>query len=134
MLQKSATPRQPDAMDLSDDTAVPSKDCPTPKAECPTPKAKETPSSAIDPALSGVSSPSQQSETDSAKDKAEEEWVENIRMIESLRKYVKERLDSHQYEEDQEDHDSKESAAAQLTAAAQSGGNDGLYPTLRTSE
>ena len=72
----------------------------------PTQAAKQLPypgqsSSNIDPALSGVSSPGAASDSEqSARDRAEEVWVENIRVIEALKRMVAERLERHDYEDD----------------------------------
>ncbi|RKF65289.1 pH-response transcription factor pacC/RIM101 [Golovinomyces cichoracearum] len=53
----------------------------------------------IDPALSEINSHTDHSENgDSARDRAEEEWIENIRVIEALRCMVSERLRRKEYE------------------------------------
>ncbi|RKF62935.1 pH-response transcription factor pacC/RIM101 [Erysiphe neolycopersici] len=58
----------------------------------------------IDPALSDVNSPSEPMDnSESARDKAEEAWIENIRVIEALRHLVNERLRRKEYESDNED-------------------------------
>jgi len=76
----------------------------TPKAsDSKRPKSKGN--SSIDPALRGedgsgsdsVSTPAAQSE--GAEDKRQEEWIENIRLIEALRKWVGDRLKSGDFEE-----------------------------------
>ena len=36
-------------------------------------------------------------------DSSQQSWVENIRVIERLRAYLKERLEAHDYSEDEED-------------------------------
>lgn len=65
-------------------------------------------SSSLDPALratptqSSSQSPSSgAANSDSAEDKVQEAWVENIRVIETLRKYIQERLANEQYEGDE---------------------------------
>ncbi|RAL59728.1 hypothetical protein DID88_000361 [Monilinia fructigena] len=62
----------------------------------------------IDPALSSVSSPTADRSIDSgesARDRAEEAWIENIRVIEALRRYVSERLQNGEYVKDDEEED-----------------------------
>jgi hypothetical protein len=55
----------------------------------------------VDPALR---SPSVASSTPTETgDSSQQSWVENIRVIERLRAYLKERLDTHDFSEDQED-------------------------------
>ncbi|POS85534.1 hypothetical protein EPUL_002623, partial [Erysiphe pulchra] len=57
----------------------------------------------IDPALSEVNSPAEPIDnSESARDKAEETWIENIRVIEALRHLVNERLRRKEYESDDE--------------------------------
>ena len=64
---------------------------------------KATPK-AVDSALS-VGSPSSESESDSTKEREEQydRWLENMRVIESLRDYVRRRLDLKEYVEDGDD-------------------------------
>lgn len=76
----------------------------TPKAsDNKRPKSKGN--SSIDPALRGEessdsgSTPAARSEGD---DKRQEDWVENIRTIETLRKWISERLSRGDFEEDSE--------------------------------
>lgn len=64
-------------------------------------------SSSIDPALRGnsaVQSPETNASSDGIEDKSQESWVENIRVIETIRKWIGERLVSKDYErgDDQE--------------------------------
>lgn len=72
-----------------------------------TPKQSDVkgPTSSIDPALRGeeeVKSPSESASTPAAhsehEDKRQEEWVENIRVIEALRRWIGERLQSGEYD------------------------------------
>lgn len=104
-LQRQAPPRgqadiDSEAMDVDSDGAK------TPRAHA---KDDDRPgSSALDPALRGtptqssVQSPaSGAANSDSAEDKVQEAWVENIRVIETLRKYIQERLANQQYEGDE---------------------------------
>ena len=86
----------------------------TPKAsDSKRPKSKGN--SSIDPALRGeegsgsdtASTPAAQSEGD---DKRQEEWVENIRLIEALRKWVGDRLKSGDFDEVEKSPDAQEGA------------------------
>ena len=53
----------------------------------------------IDPALSGLASPLSSPERDNGlADRADEMWVENIRMLEALREFVREKLERGEYE------------------------------------
>jgi hypothetical protein len=76
----------------------------TPRASDKRAKGKN---SSIDPALRGEdeksSSGSISSPADAADDKRQEEWVENIRVIEALKKWVSERLKNGEYEEEEGD-------------------------------
>ena len=128
MLQRSANPRAGDAMEMSDDSATPS-----PKMAAPAIiKTRHSSSANIDPALSGVSSPGERSESgDSARDRAEEAWIENIRVIEALRMMVQERLKSGKYEPDA---DTPMSNAGSDDTVVAKDEEKSLYPTLRTEE
>jgi len=79
-----------------------------------------TPKVNIDPSLSTVSSPSSgnSESSETSRDKAEEIWVENIRVIEALRNFVAERLKSGAYEEEKEEEKKTE---------------ESLYPVLRAA-
>jgi hypothetical protein len=121
MPQRSANPRSADMMDVSDDSATPS-----PKMSAPQIIKSVVSSSNIDPALSGVSSPAERSDSgDSARDRAEEAWIENIRVIEALRKMVQERLDSGKYEQEEGD---------VSMSGTEPKEEKSLYPTLRADE
>ncbi|TVY52035.1 pH-response transcription factor pacC [Lachnellula cervina] len=128
MLQRSAHPRDLSMMDTSSDDSR----TPSPKETTPRPEHKSILSSNIDPALSGISSPSAQSESgDSAKDRAEEAWIENIRVIEALRELIKERLRRKQYyEEGSEDMDM--SGTGDKLSPERS--SESLYPVLRSDD
>ncbi|KAF7197221.1 pH-response transcription factor [Pseudocercospora fuligena] len=92
----------------------------TPKAsDAKRPKSKGN--SSIDPALRGenegsdsASTPAAQSE--GAEDKQQEQWVENIRLIEALRKWVGERLKNGEYDnaEASKSDDAKEGADVEM--------------------
>ncbi|KAI9703588.1 MAG: hypothetical protein M1836_007358 [Candelina mexicana] len=96
-LQKaSKPPREDDEMDTSDDNATPTSDRGTPTNKD---KKIDISSALIDPALSGLNSPGQQSDAEAAADKAQEQWVDNIRIIEGLRKFIAEKLEAGQYDD-----------------------------------
>ena len=90
-----------------------------------------TPSGAsnIDPALSGVSSPGATSDSESARDRAEEIWVENIRVIEALKRMVAERLERHEYEEDPAENQNAPAEHGQEQVKQE----QSLYPVLRAA-
>ena len=79
----------------------------------------------VDPALS-LRSPSQVSSTSTehAGDVSQQSWVENIRTIERLRQYLKDRLDAEDYEMDDEQPDAKHHSQENEDA-------HNLYPVLR---
>lgn len=54
----------------------------------------------VDPALR---SPGAQSESSEGTDKAQESWIENVRIIEALRQFVQEKLKTGDFEEDDDD-------------------------------
>lgn len=99
----------------------------TPKQSDVQPDAKEKPADSIDPALRGedVKSPSEASGTPAAEqhdDKRQEEWVENIRVIEALRRWIGDRLrngefESEQSPEHQEASQAQEGAANEMDAS-----------------
>lgn len=108
----------------------------TPKAsEMKLPKNKGI--SSIDPALRGED---EKSSSDSgstpADDKHQEEWVENIRVIEALKKWVSERLKNGDFEENGSSNDSKEGAEKNMEIAKlveekmADADSDVKYPTL----
>jgi hypothetical protein len=126
MLQRSANPpRSVDMMDVSDDSTTP-----FPKESAPQPLSINSDvSSNIDPALSGVSSPGVHSESgDSARDRAEEAWIENIRVIEALRKFISDKLERKEYEDD----DVSMGGTEEKSVAEKSSEN--LYPVLRADD
>ncbi|KAK4693161.1 hypothetical protein P7C71_g4186, partial [Lecanoromycetidae sp. Uapishka_2] len=108
-LQKAAPMKLKDEMDTSADGTSVSKSAisssSSSEAGPNTPKVqnrrKDFSASNLDPALGGVASPS--GEMDEGAIKANEEWVGNARTIESLRNWLKQRLDNHEYENDGED-------------------------------
>ena len=113
-------------MELSDEALTPSPKESTPRASPAL--ARTELSSNIDPLLSGVSSPGERSESgDSARDRAEEAWIENIRVIEALRKLVQDRLERKEYDSDSDvDMSGMENKAARAEKSSEN-----LYPVLR---
>ena len=128
MLQRSAAPRS-ELIDASDEIAAAS---PVSKETTPTPTIlKSEVVNNIDPSLSGVSSPGATSESgDSARDRAEEAWIENIRVIEALRKFISDKLERKEYDDDEED--VAMGGMSMKTEAEKSSEN--LYPTLRADD
>lgn len=115
---------------MNDDASSDGSHTPTPKETSPRPDniVKSTLSSNIDPALSGAISPSSQSEGgDSARDRAEEAWIENIRIIEAIREFVKQRLNAKDYVKDDDEDE-------EMSDAKEAPSSEGLYPTLRADE
>ena len=112
-------------MDTSDDSRTPS----------PTIRKSEV-SNNIDPALSGVKSPTERSESgdsgESARDRAEEAWIENIRVIEALRKLISDRLERKEYVDDDDDVSMSGTDRKGEREAEKSSEN--LYPTLRADD
>ena len=130
MLQRSANPpRSIDMMGVSDESTTPSPKETTPRAEI----IRTEVSSNIDPALSGVGSPGGHSESgesgDSARDRAEEAWIENIRVIEALRKFISDKLERKEYEDDD---DVSMGGTEEKTEAEKS--SESLYPVLRADD
>jgi hypothetical protein len=140
MLQRSANPRSNNMMmDGASDSPTPSPKETTPRPE--TLVRAELASTPNSPLYGvGVGSPSEHSESgDSARERAEEAdrreeaWIENIRVIEALRKLISERLERREYEDD-------EDAAMSGTATADKHyhqappSSEGLYPTLRADD
>jgi hypothetical protein len=114
-------------MDVSDDSGAAS-----PKETTPTPSiVKSEVVNNIDPSLSGISSPGTQSESgDSARDRAEEAWIENIRVIEALRKFISDKLERKEYDEDEED----VSMGGTETKTEAKKSSENLYPVLRADD
>ncbi|KFY86329.1 hypothetical protein V500_07688 [Pseudogymnoascus sp. VKM F-4518 (FW-2643)] len=87
----------------------------------------------IDPALGGVSSPSPSgTEEGDARDRAEEVWVENIRVIEALRKLIADRLERGEYEDDKAEGEDTEMGEAQ-EGEKEVKAEESLYPVLRAA-
>jgi hypothetical protein len=75
----------------------------------------------VDPALR---SPGMQSESSEGTDKAQESWIENVRIIEALRRFVQEKLERGDFEEE------GESSKSEMTEMEDSDAKS-LYPILR---
>ncbi|CZT50491.1 probable pH-response transcription factor pacC/RIM101 [Rhynchosporium secalis] len=124
MLQRSAVPKS-EMMDSSDNDSTPS-----PKETTPTIR-NSVISSNIDPALSGVASPSAQSESgESAKDRAEEAWIENIRVVEALRKLIQDKLERREYV----DEDVPMGGTDSEEVKQEEKSSESLYPVLRADD
>ena len=109
ILQKAApsrTSRREDKMDTSDDSP-PKAGSSSSSAASPVSKPLtchniDFSSSNLDPALGGMASPSS-GEMDEGAIKDNEEWVGNVRTIEALRSWIKQRLDNHEYASGEEE-------------------------------
>jgi hypothetical protein len=130
MLQRSANPRSTDMMDVSVDSRSPSPKETTPRSDT---LIKTEIFSNIDPALASVSSPSGRSDSgESAReraeaDRAEEEWINNIRVVEALRRMISERLEHRIYEADENTEDISMSGIERKAEESP----HSLYPVLR---
>jgi hypothetical protein len=125
MLQH-ANPRRADMMDVSDDSRSP-----TPRETTPRPESvvKTEIASNIDPALSGVVSPSEQSDSgESARDRAEEAWIANIRVVEALRKMISDRLERKEYD------DEEDVSMSGTEPKEEEKRSESLYPILRAED
>jgi hypothetical protein len=127
MLQRSA----PSALEQreSDDSSNPSA---SPRSPTNTITRTEVTSN-LDPALASVPSPGSVSESgDSARDRAEEAWIENIRVIEALRKLISDKLERKEYEDDEGDTEMGGVEARGEQASEKS--SEISYPTLRADD
>lgn len=125
MLQH-ANPRRADMMDGSDDSRSP-----TPKETTPRPETivQTDLASNIDPALSGVTSPGAQSDSgESARDRAEEAWIANIRVVEALRKLIADRLERKEYDDDED------VSMSGTEDKEEEKSSESLYPILRSED
>ena len=105
-LQKAAPariPKREDVMDTSDDSPrgafSGSSSAASPMSKPTNRRNVDFSSFNLDPALGGVASPSS-GEMDEGAIKDNEEWVGNARTIEALRKWIKQRLENHEYAND----------------------------------
>jgi hypothetical protein len=138
LLQRSAGPRSIDGMDIDDPSISTSKES-TPHASSGEADSKEVSASFIDPALSNLSSPGQHSDSDeSARDRAEEIWVENMRVIEALKNLIHDRLENHLYEDDTDKAAKKATSSEDKDmtmddSTERDDDHDSLYPRLRAA-
>lgn len=136
MLQRAAGPREADVMD-EEMTHASSKET-TPRPSSVERTAGGTSPSVIDPALSAIDSPSQPSESSEiAQDRAQEAWVETMRIIEALRQLVSDRLEQGMFEND-DDVEMEESEQEQQAGESHSPAKEdskapeeSLYPVLK---
>jgi hypothetical protein len=148
MLQKPSRPHNEEDMDTSDDSgshsATPfhrserrySREDSGQESVSRKVKGAEISSALIDPALAALGSPtSAHSEAgeDAQADKAYAIWIENIRVVEALKRLVEVRLANHQYESDDEPMEDGESSSKpqdrEMTEAEKDA--ESLYPVLR---
>lgn len=109
-LQRQAPSQDVEMQDIDDGTLTPK--------QSDVKHSKSKGNSSIDPALRGEDSsesPSTPATRSENEDKRQEDWIENIRTIESLRKWVSERLARGDYEEDNEE--GREGAGSEDDAA-----------------
>lgn len=128
-LQRQAPGQDTEMMDADDRSR-------TPKASDP--KRTKSKVSSIDPALRGEDEKSSsESVTTPVDDKRQEEWIENIRIIEALKKWVEGRLKNGEYEDDEpsnadKDGSDKNVEIAKLVEEKMADADSGAvkYPTL----
>ncbi|OCK81282.1 hypothetical protein K432DRAFT_20918 [Lepidopterella palustris CBS 459.81] len=130
LLQKAAPGRRPsDQMDTSEDGASPKESRRSSEQDGLRHNVNQLAiqSPKVDPALS-LRSPSQQSVSSGEHNaEAQESWIENIRTIERLRSFIKDRLEHHDYIEDEDAQDSpNQDSRPSMNEDAQN-----LYPVLR---
>ncbi len=138
MLQRSAEPGSVDEMDVDDAPITTPKESLRSTSSIEVSPEKVS-TSLIDPALSNLSSPGHQSDSDeSARDRAEEIWVENMRVIEALKNLIHDRLENRIYEDDKDKANNKETKGEDKEMAMdgsfeQNDDQDSLYPRLRAA-
>ena len=139
MLQKASKPPRDggsDEMDTSEGAATPkatSGKFSNSETDGKSPSGKAPSPSLIDPTLSEFSSP-----IESEADKAQEAWVENIRVIEALRKFIAEKLEKGDYDDekgtDQEMKDAATVGANKGDTVREMTDTESLYPVLKAAE
>lgn len=138
-LQKASKPPRDDAadaMDTSEGAATP-KELPRKAVDSPATGdhagKKSTSPSVIDPNLSEFSSPA-----DSEAEKAQETWVENIRVIEALRNFIAEKLEKGDYENEKGGDDERKGVTGEQKTGAEKVREmtdaESLYPVLKAVE
>merc|ERR1719262_684674 len=68
---------------------------------------------------------------ESAKDRAEEAWIENIRVVEALRKLIQDKLERREYVEEE---DVSMSGTEGTEVKAEEKSSESLYPVLRADD
>ncbi len=140
MLQKAFKPprdREPDVTDPPEPISPRSRHGST---STDVPPKKSTSPSLIDPTLSsGVSSPD-----DSEADRAQDAWVDNIRVIEALRKFIAKKLEKGEFDNDTDtdlDEDMNDAAASspapqrdEDSTTREMTDAENLYPVLKAVE
>lgn len=136
MLQRSAPSKSDDGMDIerSDGSVTPPASAMNKGKE----RSKGSPKdSVIDPALSGDASTPKGDKSEDA----QEEWLQNLRLIEWMREYIKKQLESGTFDEEQQakkEQDVKqESVDVDMTEAQdeeRKKDEEQLYPVLRHVE
>ena len=139
MLQRSAYPDTSSRGGLATDDDVDGS-----RSSTPTPTKAVNPeivmheSSSSYPAISSVSSPSSQHSSESGDsaaaradeaDQREEAWIENIRVIEALRRLIGERLERREYDEEE-----AEGAGDIAMSGVSEQQSQSLYPVLRADD
>ncbi|KAK5248425.1 hypothetical protein LTR16_006473, partial [Cryomyces antarcticus] len=64
-------------------------------------------------------------------DRVQESWVENIRVIEALRAFIKDRLEKQEYDEDDEEEGERRGVSNEEEAEKGTSVDEVSYPTLR---
>ncbi|KAF2183176.1 hypothetical protein K469DRAFT_668762 [Zopfia rhizophila CBS 207.26] len=128
LLQKAAPDRRgSDQMDTSEDGSSPKESRRSSDQDCLRHNVNQLAihSPKVDPALS-MRSPSQVSttSTEHAAEPSQEQWVENMRTIEKLRQYIKDKLEQHDYIDDDD-------AGPVKTDPRVNDDAHSLYPVLR---
>ncbi|KAF7930219.1 hypothetical protein BELL_0040g00050 [Botrytis elliptica] len=137
ILQRSAGGLNSSQYRESMETATISSPSPSPKETTPRPESivQTDVTSNIDPALS-VTSPTVRSvdTLESARDRAEEAWIENIRVIEALRRYVSDRLQNGEYVKDEEEASAADVDMKDIPTKTEEKPSESLYPVLKTDD
>ena len=90
----------------------------------------------IDPALAGAFDPSDGSDSPTppavATGEVDETWVENMRLLEALKAFVKGRLERGEWEDEDADPDADPEANGEMLKNEEMGMGGGMYPVLRS--
>jgi len=99
-LQREAPARSETAVD-SEAMDLDSEGGKTPRnGDQDTDRKRQGSSSNVDPALRGTPDANTPTRSEGSEDRAQESWVENVRVIETLRNWIKERLSQGEFERD----------------------------------